>query len=81
MNLGYTGSERFAPGNRYGLFPSTAIGWVVSEEHFKNAVPWINKLKVRYSDGLVGSDYATSRWLYISDYFKDPAGYIQADLG
>jgi len=82
VNLGYTGSERFAPGNRFGFFPSTAIGWVVSEEQFfKNAVPWINKLKVRYSDGLVGSDYASSRWLYISDYFKDPAGYIQADLG
>ena len=55
MNIGYTGSERFAPGNRYGFFPSGAIGWVVSEEKFvKEAVPWMNKLKVRYSDGKVG---------------------------
>lgn len=69
LNLGYTGSERFAPGNRFGLFPSAAIGWTISEEpFFKNAVPWMNKLKIRYSDGLVGSDYASSRWLYISEY-------------
>ena len=81
-NMGYTGSERFAPGNRFGFFPSGAVGWVISEEDFfKNSVPWMNKLKLRYSDGLVGSDYATSRWLYISDYYKDSAGYIQEDKG
>ena len=69
INAGYTGSEAFAPGNRYGFFPSAAVGWVISEENFfKNAVPWMNKLKIRYSDGLVGSDAASSRWLYISEY-------------
>jgi len=82
VNMGYTGSERFAPGNRYGFFPSGAIGWVISEENFfKNSVPWMNKLKLRYSDGLVGSDYAVNRWLYISDYYKDSAGNIQEDRG
>lgn len=80
INIGYTGSERFAPGNRYGFFPSGAIGWVISEEQFfKDAVPWMSKLKLRYSDGLVGSDYATSRWLYISDFYKDSQGYILED--
>jgi len=69
INLGYTGSERFAPGNRFGFFPSGAIGWTISEEpFFKTAVPWMNKLKLRYSDGIVGSDYASTRWLYISEY-------------
>ena len=82
VNIGYTGSERFAPGNRFGFFPSGAIGWVLSEEKFfQNAVPWINKMKLRYSDGLVGSDYAQNRWLYISDFFKDDRGYIHEDLG
>jgi len=41
----------------------------------------MNRLKVRYSDGLVGSDYADNRWLYISDFFVDPRGYIHEDLG
>lgn len=81
FNIGYTGSERFAPGNRFGTFPSAAIGWYVSEEpFFKNGVPWMDKLKIRYSDGYVGSDYAKSRWLYQSSYYKDNRGYIHEDL-
>jgi TonB-linked SusC/RagA family outer membrane protein len=81
FNVGYTGSERFAPDNRFGFFPSAALGWVISDEQFfKNALPWWNKLKVRYSDGMVGSDYAKSRWLYTSSYFKDGGGYIREDL-
>jgi len=81
FNVGYTGSERFAPGNRYGFFPSGAIGWIITEEPFmKNIKPeWLSKLKLRYSDGLVGSDYAANRWLYISDFFKDSRGYIRED--
>jgi TonB-linked SusC/RagA family outer membrane protein len=81
INVGYTGSERFAPEKRFGFFPSAALGWVISEEQFfKNAVPWMNKLKFRYSDGMVGSDYAKSRWLYTSSYFKDGGGYIREDM-
>ena len=82
VNIGYTGSEQFAPGNRYGFFPSGAVGWVISEESFfKNAVPWMNKFKVRYSDGLVGSDHSQNRWLYKSDFFTDDRGYIHEDRG
>ena len=86
FNVGYTGSERFAPGNRFGLFPSGAIGWVVSEEaFFKAAVPWVSKLKFRYSDGITGSDAADARWLYNSGFYTDNAGspgpYYHEDLG
>jgi TonB-linked SusC/RagA family outer membrane protein len=81
LNIGYTGSERFAPKNRFGFFPAGAVGWVVSEESFfKNAVPWMSKLKLRYSDGLVGSDYASSRWLYISQYYAS-GNFINEDQG
>lgn len=80
VNIGYTGSERFAPNNRFGLFPSGAIGWVLSEEaFFKSALPWISKMKVRYSDGVVGSDAADERWLYQGSYYKDNAGKIKED--
>ena len=69
MNLGYTGSERFAPSNRFGFFPSFALGWVPSEEKwFKENVKWMSKLKFRYSDGKVGSDSAPDRWLYMGEY-------------
>lgn len=81
FNIGYTGSERFAPDNRFGTFPSLAFGYLISEEQFfKNSVPWMNRLKIRYSDGYVGSDYAKSRWLYTSSYFTDNGGYIREDM-
>ncbi|MCD8172332.1 MAG: TonB-dependent receptor [Alistipes sp.] len=80
VNIGYTGSERFAPGNRFGFFPSGAIGWVVSEEpFFKRNVRWMSRLKFRYSDGLVGSDYAGSRWLYVSEFSLTSEGYAKED--
>lgn len=82
VNMGYTGSERFSPENRFGFFPSGAIGWVVSEEKFFQPLkPWFSKLKLRFSEGLVGSDYANNRWLYISEFSKDSNGYIVEDKG
>lgn len=80
VNMGYTGSERFSPENRFGFFPSGAIGWVVSEEKFFEPLkPWFSKLKFRFSEGLVGSDYANNRWLYMSEFSKDSNGYIVED--
>lgn len=68
VNLGYSGSEQFAPANRFGFFPAYAIGWNASEENFiKNNFKFINKLKFRYSYGKTGSDNATERWLYESE--------------
>lgn len=78
-NLGYTGSEQFSPSNRFGIFPSVAVGYVPSNEKWwKKAIPWWSKLKLRYSDGYVGSDSADSRWLYYSSYSKS-GGYIYED--
>lgn len=75
-NVGYTGSEQFAPANRFGLFPSVAVGYVVSNENWwKRALPWWSKMKLRYSDGYVGSDQAASRWLYYSSYSKSDRIY------
>ena len=77
-NLGYTGSEQFSPKNRFGLFPSVAVGYVISQERWwKNAMPWWSKMKLRYSDGLVGNDQTSSRWLYYSSYSKGT--YITED--
>lgn len=75
-NLGYTGSEQFSPENRYGFFPAIAVGWVPSQEGWwKRTMPWWSKMKIRYSDGLVGSD-SGSRWLYFSEYTKGSDSYI-----
>lgn len=68
FNFGYNGSENFAPGKRYGFFPSGSIGWVVSEEEFMKKASWIDFLKVRASYGLVGSDNVSSRFPYLAFY-------------
>lgn len=82
FNVGYTGSEQFAPSNRFGLFPSGAVGWVVSEEpFFQRLKPVFSKLKIRGSAGIVGEDYASERWLYLSSFSKDSGGNIVEDKG
>jgi len=46
-----------------------AVGWVVSNEPFFEPVKkYMNSLKFRYSDGKVGSDEGTPRWLYVGDW-------------
>ena len=74
FNIGYTGSEQFAPANRFGLFPAFAVGWNIAEENFvKNNLPFLNKLKLRYSYGKTGNDNASARWLYYSTWEEFPA--------
>lgn len=56
-NIGYNGSENFAPGNRFGFFPSISGGWLVSQESFMQPLEnTISYLKIRGSHGLVGND-------------------------
>ena len=67
FNIGYNGSENFAPGKRYGLFPSISLGWIPSEESWwepiKNVIGY---LKFRGSWGLVGNDNTNgARFLYL----------------
>lgn len=67
VNAGYNGSENFAPSNRYGFFPSVAVGWVISNEPFFQPMSSVvNFLKIRYSDGKVGSSSGAGRFLYLS---------------
>ncbi|WP_430931251.1 SusC/RagA family TonB-linked outer membrane protein [Saccharicrinis sp. 156] len=71
FNGAYNGSEQFDSGYKFGFFPSLSTGWVVSEEaFFKDNVPFINFLKVRYSYGIVGNDQLgdANRYLYFSAY-------------
>lgn len=53
----YEASTNFAPGYRWGLFPSISTGWRVSEEDFfKDNIDFIDNLKVRASYGRLGND-------------------------
>ena len=67
LNIGYNGSENFAPGKRYGLFPSVSAGWIPSQEKWWTPIkPVISYLKLRASYGLVGNDSTNgARFLYL----------------
>lgn len=67
FDAGYTGSQVFAPQNRYGFFPSVGVGWVLSQEKFWEPVSdVISFMKIRYSNGSSGAiggtrfDYMTT---------------------
>lgn len=49
------GSSRFAPANRYGTFPSLALGWRISEEGFFPENNAVTELKLRGSYGQLGN--------------------------
>jgi len=49
------GSSRFGPENKWGYFPSVAIGWNVNEEKFLKGVKSLTNLKVRASIGQTGN--------------------------
>lgn len=70
VNVSYTGSEKFARGDRFGLFPSFSVGWRMSEEPFiKSSIGEVlTNLKFRYSWGKVGSDAGAERWNYIQSF-------------
>lgn len=81
-NVGYNGSENFAPGNRYGFFPAVSGGWVLTQEEFLKDNPVVNFLKIRASYGIVGNDryhpYGTGfmdRFLYLPNSYFIGSGY------
>ena len=66
------GSSKFAPGNKWGSFPSVSVGWLASKEKFLQQVKWIDNLKLRGSYGAVGnnniSDFLWLDQLYLANY-------------
>lgn len=64
--MSYEGAYKFAPGKRFGFFPTVAAGWTVSNEPFfqslKEAVPHL-KLKVSY--GNLGSHRGVAEFQYL----------------
>ena len=65
VNGAFRGSENFAPGRRFGFFPSVSAGWNMHNQQFvKDNARWIKQLKLRGSFGLTGSDYANTRFIF-----------------
>ena len=82
------GSSKFAPGHKWGLFPSVALGWKIKEEGFLRDVNAISDLKLRLGWGITGqqnllnNDYI-GLLLYeqSQDYADGTLGQIDPETG
>ncbi|WP_243348367.1 SusC/RagA family TonB-linked outer membrane protein [Parabacteroides sp. FAFU027] len=68
FNGAYNGSEKFGPNYRFAFFPSTAFGWMLSEEKLVKKLNILDMLKVRASWGQVGDDNISNRFLYVNEW-------------
>ena len=81
FNFGYNGSERFSKNERFGFFPSIGAGYIISnEKFFEPLTKYINKLKFKYTYGLVGNDAIgdeNDRFFYLSNVNTNDGGKQQ----
>jgi TonB-linked SusC/RagA family outer membrane protein len=64
LAFSYSGTENYAPGKRFGLFPALSAGWLIHKEDFWKQNSFISYLKLRGSVGLVGNDKGSPRFNY-----------------
>lgn len=77
-SFGATGSENFAKGNRWGIFPAVGAAWYISHEKFMQPMEdYLSKLKLRASFGITGNDEigSSSRFPYRESLATGESGY------
>ncbi|MEM8565188.1 MAG: TonB-dependent receptor [Bacteroidota bacterium] len=66
FNFRRDGSSRFGPNNRWGNFPSAAVGWRISEEpFFSNLTSIFDNLKLRVGWGIIGNQEPLGNFDYL----------------
>lgn len=76
VNFGYNGSENFAPAHRFGLFPSIALGYIISNEPFWADISDVfSLLKFKASYGEVGNDQIPGRFAFNTEMNTGAAGF------
>ncbi|MFH1161595.1 MAG: TonB-dependent receptor [bacterium] len=77
-------SSRFGPGNKWGWFPSTSVGWTITEEKFisESVTKILSYLKIRASYGITGNAEIGDDWYFGSysatRYYGEPG--IRTDV-
>ncbi|WP_029272546.1 TonB-dependent receptor [Flavobacterium sp. KJJ] len=69
------GSTRFGKNNKYGYFPSFALGWNISKESFLENVEALNNLKLRASWGQTGNQEVENKITQASYSLSGADGY------
>jgi TonB-linked SusC/RagA family outer membrane protein len=55
-NVRYDGASKFAPENRWGVFPAGSIAWRIKKEKFLQKADFINDMKLRFGIGKMGNN-------------------------
>lgn len=77
FNVGYNGSENFAPGKQFGFFPAVSAGWTISKEPFFPENDWVTWIKIRGSYGQTGnSNIGGKRFLYLPSSWEELVDYV-----
>lgn len=67
------GSSKFAPGHKWGFFPSAAFAWRFSREKFMKGISWLEDGKLRITYGSTGNnkvgDYSSFATMASTDYY------------
>ena len=75
FNVRADASNKFAPENRWGYFPSGSAAWRISQENFMKPIEFISDLKLRGSYGATGNTNSISGFPYLSLYGLPAFGY------
>ena len=70
LTLSYTGDMNLSSENRYKLFPSMGIGWILSKENFMKTAKAINFMKIRASYGTMGTYDTNESYLYRTEWYR-----------
>ncbi|MGB2761217.1 SusC/RagA family TonB-linked outer membrane protein [Maribacter sp. Hel_I_7] len=62
------GSSKFGANNKYGYFPSVALGWNISKETFLAESDVVNNLKLRLSWGQTGNQEGIDNKVSLASY-------------
>lgn len=70
------GNSKFAPGQRWGYFPSVSAGWVISNEKFMaKTVSWLDFLKLRAGWGQNGNAQTISNFQWQGAFAYNTSSY------
>ncbi len=77
LSFRYDGSSKFSSEKRWGFFPAVSAAWRISgEDFFRDALPFVNDLKLRASIGKLGDDAAANAYQWVVGYNYPGPGYI-----
>lgn len=81
FSLRSDGSSKFAPAQRWGLFPSGAFAWNIAKEEFMKAAPQVSTLKLRLSAGVTGQQDGIGDYVHLARYVQSSDPYRVYAMG